>query len=249
MKKSVLFFCVCACLIAVNAFADTVVLKTGQKIEGTILERGNETIKIRFEGVDLSYVLSEVDFINGEKIKPASSVVDLQAPENKQDAGGRGATTVPPAPGTTLSQTPQPFSLQQNATSSGARTPATMLSMIAVGVAIVVIIVIVVFYVFGAICLQLIAKKTQAEPVWMAWVPLANLFLMCKIAQVSFWWLLLFLGAFIPYLHLNIICMAVFNGFVWYKIAVARNKPGWVGVLSVIPIVHLGVMGYLAFSE
>jgi hypothetical protein len=64
---------------------------------------------------------------------------------------------------------------------------------------------------------------------------------------VSSWWLLLFLGVFIPYL--GIACTAVFNGFVWYKIALARNKPGWVGVLSVIPIVHLGVMGYLAFSE
>lgn len=248
MKKTIILFFVFACAITVRAFADTIVLKTGQKIEGTIVERNSETVKIRFEGVDLSYMLSEVDFINQEKIKPAGAG-ELQPPENRQNTMMQGIAFPAPSPDAS-SGTSLPQHLQPNTALTGALGPnSALFPQIAVGVALIVLLVIIVFYVFGAICLQLIATKTQAGPVWMAWVPIANLFLMCTIAQIRFWWLLLFLGAFIPYLHLNIICTTAFNGFVWYKIALARNKPGWIGVLSVIPIVHLIVMGYLAFSE
>jgi hypothetical protein len=55
---------------------------------------------------------------------------------------------------------------------------------------------------------------------------------------------------------------AAFSAFLWYKIALARNKKGWIGALmgisvlnsvpfiSFISIAGCGViMGYLAFSE
>jgi hypothetical protein len=37
--------------------------------------------------------------------------------------------------------------------------------------------------------------------------------------------------------------------YLWYKIALARNKPGWIGILTIIPIANFVAMGYLAFSD
>lgn len=37
-------------------------------------------------------------------------------------------------------------------------------------------------YVWMAICLQKIAEKTNTPNGWMAWIPIANIYLMCMIA-------------------------------------------------------------------
>lgn len=102
-------------------------------------------------------------------------------------------------------------------------------------------------YIYSAICLQFIAKKTNTSPAWLSWIPIANIFLMCKIASVSFWWLLILFVAWIPVI--GAIILAVFFGYLWYKIALVLKKPGWVGALCVLPLVNLVIMGYLAFSS
>ena len=94
-------------------------------------------------------------------------------------------------------------------------------------------------YVYLAVCLQTIARKTGTEHGWLAWIPIANAYLMCKVAGKPGWWLLLFL---IPIV--NIIFMVI----VWMGIAEARDKKGWLGILMIVPIANLIVPGYLAFS-
>jgi len=94
-------------------------------------------------------------------------------------------------------------------------------------------------YVYLAICLQTIARKTGTEHGWLAWIPIANAYLMCKVAGKPGWWLLLF---FIPIV--NIIFMVI----VWMGIAEARDKKGWLGILMIVPIANLIIPGYLAFS-
>lgn len=111
----------------------------------------------------------------------------------------------------------------------------------------IITILCILFYIYSALCLQFIAKKTNREPTWLAWIPIANLFLMCKIASIAYWWLLLLLLAFIPII--GFLVTIGFFGFLWYKIALTRNKPGWLGALSIIPIANLVIMGYLAFSD
>lgn len=95
-------------------------------------------------------------------------------------------------------------------------------------------------YVYLAFSLQVIAKKTNTEKAWIAWVPIANLLLMCDIAKRPFWYVILLL---FPIVNLVIFII------LWREIAIARNKPGWWGVLVLIPIVDIIVPGYLAFSE
>ena len=100
-------------------------------------------------------------------------------------------------------------------------------------------IVTIAIYVYLAICLQTIARKTGTEHGWLAWIPIANAYLMCKVAGKPGWWLLLF---FIPIVNI------VFMVIVWMGIAEARDKKGWLGILMIVPIANLIVPGYLAFS-
>jgi uncharacterized membrane protein YhaH (DUF805 family) len=95
-------------------------------------------------------------------------------------------------------------------------------------------------YIWMAICLQKIAEKTNTPNSWLAWIPVANLYLMCKIAGKAWWWMLLCL---IPYVNI------IFVIIIWWKIAEARGKPGWWGLLLLIPIVNFVIPGILAFSD
>jgi Family of unknown function (DUF5684) len=98
----------------------------------------------------------------------------------------------------------------------------------------------VVFYVYFALALSTIAKKTNTENAWLAWIPIANIVLMLNIAKKPIWWIILFL---IPIVSL---VMAI---IVFMAIAEARKKPSWWGILLIVPVIGLIVPGYLAWSD
>ncbi|MCK4756092.1 hypothetical protein KAS56_04085 [candidate division WOR-3 bacterium] len=105
---------------------------------------------------------------------------------------------------------------------------------------IVWFIIVVAFYVYFAICLQTMAKKTNTANAWFAWIPILNVFLMIAIANKPLWWFVLLL---IPLVNI------VISIIVWMAIAEARNKPNWLGILMIVPVVSIIIPGYLAFSE
>jgi len=95
-------------------------------------------------------------------------------------------------------------------------------------------------YIWVALCLQTIANKTNTPNSWLAWIPIANIYLMCKVAGKPGWWTILF---FIPLVNI------VFAIIVWMGIAEARGKPSWWGILMIIPLVNFVIMGILAFGK
>ncbi|MFH1691975.1 MAG: DUF5684 domain-containing protein [Candidatus Omnitrophota bacterium] len=95
-------------------------------------------------------------------------------------------------------------------------------------------------YLFFAFCLQLIAAKTATPNAWLAWIPIANLYLMCKVAAKPVWWMFCF---FVPFINI------IFVVLLWMGIAQARNKPAWLGLLMLVPAVNFFVPIYLAFSK
>jgi hypothetical protein len=96
------------------------------------------------------------------------------------------------------------------------------------------------FYIYYAYCLMTIANKLGVENAWLAWIPIANIYLMVVIAEKPIWWIILF---FIPCVNIVAACL------VWNEIAVRRGRPNWYGWLMLIPIVNLIIPGYLAFTE
>jgi hypothetical protein len=97
-----------------------------------------------------------------------------------------------------------------------------------------------VIYVYMALALMTIANKTNTPNAWLAWIPIANIFLMFNIAGKPAWWFILIL---IPLVNIVIAII------VWMAIAEARHKPNWWGILMIVPVINLIVPGYLAWSD
>ena len=112
--------------------------------------------------------------------------------------------------------------------------------MMAGGAIIFMILLGIVVYIWLSICLQKVAQKTNTPNGWLAWIPVANIYLMCMIAGKPWWWLLLCL---IPYVDI------VFLIILSWKISEARGKPGWWALLLLVPIANLVIPGIWAFSD
>ena len=111
----------------------------------------------------------------------------------------------------------------------------------ALGVMMVVFLILgVALYVYMGLTLQTIAKKTNTENAWWAWIPIINIILMLNIAKKPVWWIILMLVPLV-----NIVIAII----VWMAIAEARGKPNWWGILLIVPVVGIIVPGYLAFSD
>jgi hypothetical protein len=88
--------------------------------------------------------------------------------------------------------------------------------------------------------LRLIAEKLEVPHSWMAWIPIAQMFLILRMAGKPLWWFLLLL---IPLV--NIIIMVL----VWMAVAQACGKsPVW-GLTVIVPILAFFVIWYLALSK
>ena len=95
-------------------------------------------------------------------------------------------------------------------------------------------------YVYFSYTMQVIARKTNTEYSWLAWIPLVNIYLLWRMADRPTWFLFLLL---IPYVNLVVVVL------MWMDVSDHRLGVGWLGILSVIPVINIAFNGYLAFSE
>jgi hypothetical protein len=102
------------------------------------------------------------------------------------------------------------------------------------------IIVWIAVYVFMALVLMGIAKKTNTPKGWLAWIPIANIFLLLMIARRPLWWFILLI---IPLVNI------IFAIIVWLDILKLRGKPWWWIILLLIPIVNIVCLAILAWGK
>lgn len=302
--RFLLFLCIYF-LAAAPCFAKSALhLKSGEKIEGDVIERTDDYVKINLEGVELTYWSDQIGKLEldskdslslAKKQKPAEGA-PLSPSEN--EAADKVSQVSPSQISSEEPVIPQKTSVQETVTvvedtvtdnagkiipggssisiekqevtagnsvigdsldtptKSSAGVDPLVQQMASAGyqpkmtreqaqaalaaMVTVVMVLSIVFYLFFSLCLQFIAIKTNTSNAWLAWIPIANFYLMCKVAKKPIWWLLCF---FVPIL--NIIIMIL----LWAGIAEARNKPSWLGVLMLLPVVNLFIPAYLAFSK
>jgi hypothetical protein len=87
---------------------------------------------------------------------------------------------------------------------------------------------------------MLICQKVGHPPGILVWLPLVQLLPLLRAAGMSGWW---FLAYLVP--GLNIVAQIIWS----LKIAKARGKSVWVGVLLLLPVANLFSFLYLAFSN
>ncbi len=99
-----------------------------------------------------------------------------------------------------------------------------------------------VMYILLALPLYAIAKKVGHDLAWLAWVPIANAWLMLDLAGLSGWLLIL---AFIPIVNIVFWFIMV---YAWMKIAERMGHPSWLGILTIVPILNILVPYYIAYA-
>ncbi len=76
-KEKILLALFLSLLFVTYVLADTVVLKSGQKVEGKITERTDKYVKINFQGVELVYYQDEIASIIESERRVSASGADL----------------------------------------------------------------------------------------------------------------------------------------------------------------------------
>lgn len=99
------------------------------------------------------------------------------------------------------------------------------------------LLILVALYFYFAFFLMVLARKTSTSHIWLAWIPIANLFQLCRIGRRSMLFAILL---FIPPINIVAVAMA------WRSIAQARGKPAWTGLLILVPGINLLLPLYLA---
>ena len=110
-----------------------------------------------------------------------------------------------------------------------------------------VFVILAALYVYTSFALMEIAKKNRAGPLWLAWVPIANIILMLKMAKLQWQWVFAIFIGIIPVIG-GALIMAGFV-YVWWQICKSMHKPEWYAILMIVPVVNLVVMGYLAWGK
>ena len=260
MKNKIILLCLAFIFVSLNSYADTISLKSGKQIEGKILEMTNDSVKIDFAGSVLTYFFDQIDKINGKQVDLPKQEIHSEVPqEAKQPIAPKLLKSYEPIKEVQKEELTVKFDKSPLSTSTQGRARlqsnpfannfklGKVNATMAIGLMLFLFALGILFYIYFSLCLQFIAQKTNNGPVWLAWVPIGNFFLMLKIASLSYYWLLIILLAFIPLI--GPLALLAFNIFLWYKISLARNKPGWLAILLILPLVNLIIMGYLAFSE
>jgi|WetSurMetagenome_2_1015567.scaffolds.fasta_scaffold671752_2 hypothetical protein len=102
-------------------------------------------------------------------------------------------------------------------------------------------------YIYHSLALMAMAKKLKVANGWLAWIPIANIFLMTQLAGISGWYTLMIFASWIPFV--GGLAVAVFMVWMWWKIAGKLGFPNWYGVLTIIPIANLIIVGIMAWGK
>ncbi|MBI4440037.1 hypothetical protein HY638_03630 [Candidatus Woesearchaeota archaeon] len=102
-------------------------------------------------------------------------------------------------------------------------------------------------WIYMGFALMAIAKRTKTENGWLGFIPIANIYLITQIAKLPAWYTLAVLLAFIPLI--GGLALIVALAYFWWIVAERLKRPGWFGILAVIPIVNLIVVGIMAWGK
>lgn len=271
MKRAILvalFTLLPAVVPGAVAEADVIRLKSGFTIQGTVIHRDERQIIVELRGLgkmSLSWqrIVSIEPSSDGApvgslpdrwKIQLDGLLANLEALRDHLEdlrlrqaweAYVRPKSAPQPENVTRLADTPKPEAASQLApgeASAPAPMPARRIPLWAIVLSVIA-------HAYAALCLQLIARKTNTPGGWTAWVPFLNGLLAMRISRRSVWW---WLVVVLVYLFSDVggaLAAIVLGLNVAAGIANVRARPDWLGLLLFIPGINLVVLGYLAFTE
>lgn len=114
-------------------------------------------------------------------------------------------------------------------------------------------------WIYLALAFMAIGRKAKDPLAGLAWIPFIGPSLIAFRASKMHWWpwLLLIVGAFIPYISSSLswvgsIASIIFGVYsiIWsWKMFEVVKKPGWWAILCIIPVLNLILYGIAAWSK
>ncbi|MEM7008632.1 MAG: DUF5684 domain-containing protein [Thermodesulfobacteriota bacterium] len=95
-------------------------------------------------------------------------------------------------------------------------------------------------FIFLFYCIKILARKTDTKNENFAWIPILNVYLLCKIARKPGWWVILFL---IPIVNI------IISTIIWMNISELRGRSKWLGLICLFPYAVILLIPYLAFFD
>lgn len=102
-------------------------------------------------------------------------------------------------------------------------------------------------YLYTAFALMTIAKRTKTKNEWLAFIPIANIYLITQIANLPAWYTLVVLLPIIPFLG-TLACI-IAMGYIFWKMAERLKRPNWWGILLLVPFVNFVIIGIMAWGK
>ena len=185
MRNKVICLCFISLLFLGNAFCDTIILKSGKQVEGSIKTRTDDAVKVDIEGITITYYFTDIKSINGENVAPSlpvetvSVVVEAQQPatsvfegntssvdENAAPTPNMTEGTVVEDPTMSVSEQSMDVSEFERGTSRFSRGKLTekdakIAAAVFGGIFLFIIVLSLIFYVYSAMCLFFYRKENQ----------------------------------------------------------------------------------------
>lgn len=122
-----------------------------------------------------------------------------------------------------------------------------MISAIVIPLAIISLIC----YIYMSWATMTIANKLKVPNGWLAFIPIANLYLWTQIADVPWWTFLLVFAAGIPFIGWYFLIPAIPAIMAWWYIRAAKRRgfDEMMGIWMFVPLVNFVIIGILAWSE
>lgn len=122
------------------------------------------------------------------------------------------------------------------------------LMALGMGILIAILAVLLFFYVFNALAVMTIAKKSGVKNAWLAWIPIGDIYLLTQVGGQSGWWTLIVLTPLIPMVGPFLLVAGLI--YIWWKVCEARNKPAWLSLLVLLSgIGYMILEGVVAWSK
>jgi len=139
-----------------------------------------------------------------------------------------------------------PFGAATTDLDSAKEDLANIFAMIFIILLPVLVLTILSVYIYTSLAYMAIAKKTGTRPAWLAWIPIANLYLISKMARMHWWPILLIPVMIVPILGIFAIVALSVYVFIWHwKIFERMNRPGWWALTLLIS--GLGMVVFYVF--
>jgi tetratricopeptide (TPR) repeat protein len=246
-----------------------------QKRDGLAVREYENYLKFKADATDKQQVLDKI-----EALKKTAGAQQPPPPSAEKKPGERPGVPKP-LPGKKAGEAPsdpRPGDLKKPVAPPGVdlgipgvppipMSPDMMAAM-AAGTGLVGFIISAISYLFPAIMLFLIARKTNTSLPWLAFIPIAQFILALNIAGKPIWWALLLLMPVVwvaaPFLEMavptdgilplaivgiSLIVLAVASLLICLGIARARGKSAIWGVLLFIPCTAPIALAYLGLSK